>query len=73
MFQRAISLLFSSRVTLLDLLERAQELLRVMLVVPGRADDDELVAAPVDAGRFQGTVSTLMPRRASGRRRARRR
>src|SRR6185295_3003606 len=33
----------------LDLLEHAQELLRVMLVVPGRADDDQIISPPVNA------------------------
>ena len=46
---RDLAAVLEPHAAVLDLLEHAQELLRVMLVVPGRADDDELVSPPVDA------------------------
>ncbi len=62
MFQRAISLPFSSaHAESLDLLEHAEELLRVVRVVPGRAHDDQRVLPPVDARAVPGKRLDLDP------------
>ena len=47
---RDLAAVLEANAAVLDRIEHGEEVFRVVLVVPGGADDDEVVALPVDAG-----------------------